>query len=58
MTFLNNRYSLYVGIISGTAAGLLIKYILDKKYIFFYSIVNIREDMGREERSRGDGEII
>ena len=30
-------FSLYIGMCSGTAAGWLVKYVLDKKYIFFWA---------------------
>lgn len=33
-------FSLYISIITGTAAGLVIKYALDKKYIFNYQTQN------------------
>lgn len=37
-------YSLLIGILVGTATGLLAKYILDKKYIFHYQPTNTNED--------------
>jgi putative flippase GtrA len=36
--------SLYAAMIAGTAAGLVLKYILDKKYIFFHTPKNKRDD--------------
>ncbi len=34
----SGRWSLYTGILSGTGSGLLVKYYLDKRYIFYYSV--------------------
>lgn len=38
MAFLvySGAYALYTAMASGTAAGLIVKYLLDKRYIFFY----------------------
>lgn len=37
-------FSTFVSIIVGTAAGLVVKYILDKKYIFKYKAENVKQD--------------
>lgn len=37
-------YSLYVAMLSGTLAGLVAKYILDKKYIFYHVPHNKTDD--------------
>ena len=34
----NGIYNLYAGIFFGTGSGLLTKYYLDKKYIFYYNV--------------------
>ena len=31
----------------GTLTGLIVKYILDKKYIFFFKVKSVSEDTGR-----------
>jgi putative flippase GtrA len=36
--------SLYIAMFAGTAAGLISKYILDKKYIFFHIPKNKKDD--------------
>lgn len=36
--------SLYVAMFAGTAAGLILKYILDKKYIFFHTPKSKKDD--------------
>jgi len=36
---------LYVAMAFGTLAGLVVKYVLDKKYIFNYVVANRREDV-------------
>ena len=38
-------YSLYVAMAFGTLTGLIVKYFLDKKYIFHYVVANRREDL-------------
>lgn len=40
----NNDYSITASILVGTVIGLLVKYILDKKYIFKFQIENIAHD--------------
>ena len=37
--------SLYVAMLNGTIAGLICKYILDKKYIFFHKTMSVVEDV-------------
>lgn len=37
-------FSLYVSIFLGTLIGLLVKYILDKKYIFSFQTIDLTED--------------
>ncbi len=39
------EYNLYIAMGFGTIAGLLIKYILDKKYIFYHRAENKKEDI-------------
>lgn len=36
--------ALYIAMLFGTLAGLLAKYILDKKYIFYHTPQNMKED--------------
>ena len=38
------QYSIYLAMFWGTLAGLIIKYILDKKYIFQFQTKDIKED--------------
>ena len=38
------RFAITLSILVGTAVGLLVKYILDKKYIFKYRVVNLAHD--------------
>lgn len=37
-------FDLYIGMFIGTAAGLVVKYVLDKKYIFYYQVKNTADD--------------
>ena len=37
-------FSLYIAIFFGTLTGLIAKYILDKKYIFYYVVKDKKED--------------
>ena len=37
-------FSLYIAIFFGTITGLIAKYILDKKYIFYYVVKDKKED--------------
>lgn len=38
------RLDLYLAMFAGTLAGLILKYILDKKYIFFHTPKNKKDD--------------
>ena len=38
------KYDFFIGIFIGTLAGLVVKYILDKKYIFYYVVKDKKED--------------
>ncbi|MFA5233746.1 MAG: GtrA family protein [Sulfurimonas sp.] len=40
----DGEFSLYAAMIAGTVAGLILKYILDKKYIFFHKPKSKRDD--------------
>lgn len=40
----NGHLALYVAMFWGTAAGLILKYILDKKYIFCYQTKDFKAD--------------
>jgi putative flippase GtrA len=40
----NGFLSLYAAMFFGTLAGLVVKYILDKKYIFYYEPTNKKDD--------------
>jgi len=40
----NRDYSLYLALFVGTLAGLIVKYILDKKYIFYHKPKDIKDD--------------
>ncbi len=44
LLFYSGFLSLYLAMSMGTFAGLLVKYILDKKYIFFYTTKNRKDD--------------
>ena len=37
-------FSLYIAMFFGTLTGLIVKYILDKKYIFYYVVKDKKED--------------
>ncbi|RDH80806.1 MAG: hypothetical protein DIZ80_17445 [endosymbiont of Galathealinum brachiosum] len=37
-------YSVFVSVLAGTAVGLIVKYILDKKYIFQFQVKNVAHD--------------
>ncbi len=43
----SREYSLYLAMGAGTLTGLVVKYLLDKRYIFYYETENSREDLGR-----------
>jgi len=38
------RFDITLSVLVGTAVGLLVKYILDKKYIFKYRVANLAHD--------------
>ncbi len=40
-------YGLYIAMAMGTFTGLLVKYILDKKYIFYFEVTTFREDTSK-----------
>ncbi len=41
----DDSMSLYIAMLNGTIAGLICKYILDKKYIFFWKTTTIGDDV-------------
>lgn len=43
--FYSGFIALYIAMFLGTFSGLLVKYILDKKFIFYYQIQNKTEDL-------------
>lgn len=45
LTVYKGAYDLYLAILIGTLVGLLVKYILDKKYIFYYNAIDYRDDL-------------
>ena len=44
LSLYSGTFSLYIAMGIGTLAGLLLKYILDKKYIFFYNPKTKKDD--------------
>lgn len=40
-----NKYELFASIFIGTLAGLLVKYLLDKKYIFNFTSSHLKKDL-------------
>lgn len=42
--YYNGVYAISLSIVTGTVVGLIVKYILDKKFIFQYRIKNIAHD--------------
>ena len=42
--FVTGRFSLYVSLFFGTIAGLAVKYILDKRFIFYYRTRSLGEE--------------
>ncbi len=40
-------YSLYAAMFLGTLAGLIVKYVLDKQYIFYYQVKNRVDNLGK-----------
>lgn len=45
LKFYNQIFSLYIAMACGTLAGLIIKYVLDKKFIFYYTTAAKKEDV-------------
>ena len=43
--FYNQQYALYLAIFLGTGTGLVVKYVLDKKYIFYHVPENVKDDI-------------
>lgn len=43
--FFHNQYQLTISMFVGTLAGLIVKYLLDKKYIFNYTTSNQKKDL-------------
>jgi putative flippase GtrA len=41
----DGRFAIYIAMVLGTSTGLIIKYILDKRYIFYYKTESIRGDL-------------
>lgn len=44
LSIYSGQFSLYLAMIWGTLAGLIVKYVLDKKYIFQFQTKDIKED--------------
>lgn len=44
MNGISDHLAHYIGLLAGTLAGLIAKYILDKKYIFFYKESSKKDD--------------
>lgn len=42
----DGSYGLYLAMALGTGTGLLLKYVLDKRFIFSFKPANLREDFG------------
>ncbi len=51
----DDTYSLGVAILAGTATGLVTKYILDRKYIFYYVPNRVSDDLGTFVKYTGTG---
>ncbi|MGM0582467.1 MAG: GtrA family protein [Bacteroidota bacterium] len=45
--FLSSQWSIYIALIFGTFSGLLTKYVLDKKWIFYYTPTDRSDDLYR-----------
>jgi putative flippase GtrA len=43
----NKKFSLYLAMGFGTLTGLIVKYVLDKKHIFYYEVRTFREDISK-----------
>ena len=46
-TIFNGAWVLYAALLSGTLTGLVTKYILDKRWIFYYTSSSRRDDLSR-----------
>jgi putative flippase GtrA len=40
----SGKFSIYIAILAGTGTGLVVKYVLDKKYIFYFITVTKKQD--------------
>jgi len=40
----NDIYSVFISVLAGTCVGLIVKYLLDKKYIFKFKVDNLKHD--------------
>lgn len=47
LIFYDRNYSLQLSILAGTITGLVVKYLLDKKYIFDYQATSKTEDLAK-----------
>jgi putative flippase GtrA len=47
LTLVNGAPALYAAMLAGTLCGLVLKYVLDKRYIFFYVSRSRRDDLAR-----------
>jgi len=45
LTFYKSHYSLYFAMLLGTIVGLIVKYILDKKFIFYFKTKRISDNI-------------
>ena len=45
--FYDQEFSLYLAMGLGTLTGLIVKYVLDKKYIFYFKVRSLSEDTGK-----------
>lgn len=45
LSFYSTGYGLYAAMAIGTLAGLIVKYILDRNFIFYYRVKNRNDDM-------------
>ena len=44
-TMYHGKLDIYIALFSGTAVGLVVKYILDKRYIFYYKVASPLHDI-------------
>jgi putative flippase GtrA len=42
--FVQGTYSIYVSLFFGTIAGLVVKYLLDKRFIFYYQSISLGDE--------------